>query len=93
MNLPTMILFCAEYIEIYAGAYLSSALSQWLYYSLFCSQNATPNRIQDFIRHSAFVERWRKVISVVFRVSQIICLESLVGSLSAASSRRVMVEG
>jgi len=51
------------------------------------------NRIQDFVRHSAFVERWRKVIAVVFRVSQVICLESLVGSLSSAVSRRVAVEG
>jgi len=53
---------------------------------------AKVNRIQNAVRHSLWVARWRKILSVVFRVSQIICLESLVQSLSADSSRAVQVE-
>jgi len=50
------------------------------------------NRTQDAVRHSAFVARWRKVLCVVFRVSQIICLESLVSSLVSDGSQAIAVD-
>ena len=51
------------------------------------------NRIQDGLRHGAFVEYWRKVLCVVFRVAQVICVESLHRSLVSGRSMAIEEEG
>jgi len=48
------------------------------------------NRIQDPVRHSAFVGHWRKVLCVVFRVAQVICVESLFRSLLSGTSMAIV---
>lgn len=52
---------------------------------------ARVNRIQDSVRHSAFVAHWRNVICVVYRISQIITVESLSRGLTAGSSLAIDV--
>jgi len=48
------------------------------------------NRIPDPLRHSAWVEHWRKIICVVFRVSQVISVESLSRSLLSGDSMAIV---
>jgi hypothetical protein len=48
------------------------------------------NRIQDSLRHSSWVEHWRKVFCVVYRVSQVICVESLSHSLLSGESMAII---